>query len=145
MLEKYFRDPMDSEELQEVHKRISHISCPEEAYEFAKSIEGWIVEEIPKFSHEYESLNDNWGSICERTKQKKKCILIVKKIVLDNLSGFTTIRAISEILTRCGWCVRGYDDFKACKDCGLAIQSLDKKQYCDNCDVDHIENLKLKF
>ena len=145
MLGKYFRDPVDKEDLAEVHKRISNISCPQEAYEFAKSIDGWIVDEIPKFAHEHSALNENWDSICQRTRQTKKCILIVKKIILDNLSGFTTIRAISEILTRCGWCVRGHDDFKKCKDCSFAIQAVDKKDYCDYCEVDHIENLKLKF
>ena len=139
MLGKYFRDPVDPEELKEVHKKISMISCPEEAYEFAKSINGWILEEIPRFAHEHVSLDENWSSICDRTRQKKKCILIVKKIILENLSGFTTIRAISEILTRCGWCVRGDEDFKKCKDCGLAIQALVQKEYCDDCSVDHIK------
>jgi len=139
MLGKYFRDPLDSESLNEVHQKISSISSPEEAYAFAKSLDGWILDEIPKFAAEHEALNENWGSICERTRQTRKCILIVKKIVLDNLSGFTTIRAISEILTRCGWCVRGYDDFKKCKDCGLAIQAVDKKDYCDYCGIDHIQ------
>lgn len=129
-----FEDPKDIVKLSEIHKRISEIKSPEEAINFANDIEGWIVGSLSAFSAQYESLNKNWEIICKVTKQDKKCILMVSKIILENKPGYTIIRAISEILTRCGWCVRGVQDFKGCKDCGLAIQCFDDIEYCNECE-----------
>lgn len=133
---KYFKDPTDLKELREIHHQISQISNPEEAYAFAKDIDGWIVQELDSFADQHQNLNQNWEKVSEMFKQRRRTIILVNKIILDNSEGYTTIRAISEILTRCGWCVRGVDDFKACNGCDKAIQSGSRKEVCEECDLD---------
>jgi hypothetical protein len=138
VLLKYFKDPKDENELKEIHLQISKISNPEEAYEFAKSIQGWIVNELDEFGDEHFQLTQNWTKISDMFKQKRKKILLVNKVILDNNPSYTTIRAISEILTRCGWCVRGVDDFKGCEMCNRAIQTHGRKLVCEGCDLDNM-------
>ena len=128
-----FMDPQDETQLQQIHSMISEIKTSEEAFYFANEIDGWIKGSLSGFSSQYESLTKNWETICKVTGQEKKCILIVSKIILDNRKGYSILRAISEILTRCGWCVRGEQDFKGCKRCGLAIQCFDEIEYCNEC------------
>jgi tRNA A58 N-methylase Trm61 len=131
-------DYSDPENKEEYHNLIRDIKDPEMAYSFAKDIcngKGkWIIDEIDGFTDENFALDANWIKVCNMTNQTKKKILIVDKIILDKDLRWMIIQAISEILTRCGWCVRGRE-FKRCIDCQLAFYNLnDEIDICEGCE-----------
>ena len=129
-----FSDPVNKEEY---FNQIREIKDPEMAYSFAKQIEGWIIDEIDGFTEENFTLERNWEKVCSLTHQSKKSILIVNKIVLDKDQRWMIIQAISEILTRCGYCVRGRE-FKRCSDCQLAFYQGENPEteidICEGCE-----------
>jgi hypothetical protein len=130
-----FRDP---ENKQEIFEKISKICSPEMAYEFANSLinsktnEKWIEDELDKFSQNLESFNENWKKLSLMFGQNPKKILKVRKLSLQSDQNYVIIRAISEILTRCGYCVRA-DEIVRCKNCSLAYIFDEDSDICQNC------------
>lgn len=135
-LSQFFNDPERKEDKEKIFNVISTIKSPEEAFEFAQNLssegEPWIINQISDFADEYLKLKQNWITICNKTQQSPKTILIVKKVAFGSDFNYDTIKAISEILTRCGWCVRG-EEFAECNGgCGKAVFRFQKDR-CDNC------------
>jgi hypothetical protein len=136
-----FEDP-GNEEKEKYHSLISKIKSPEEAIMFASNITSnvgpWIVDEMKEFSEEYSKLDENWTNVCNQTSQSKKSILIVKKVAFSKDFNYSIIRAICEILTRCGWCVRGEEFIRCNGGCHRAIFRLHKEK-CNECEGGTLE------
>lgn len=135
-LSQFFNDPEKKEDKEKIFNLISSIKSPEEAYQFATNLnsEGnsWIITEISDFAEEYLKLKQNWVTICNKTNHSPRNILIVRKVAFGSDFNYDVIKAISEILTRCGWCVRG-EEFGECNGgCGKAVFRFQKDR-CDNC------------
>jgi hypothetical protein len=130
-----FKDPDNKDE---ILSKISLIRNPEMAYEFALSIkdknssELWIEDEIDKFVSNLEPFNENWKKLSLMFGQIPKKILKVRKVCLQADNEFIIIRAISEILTRCGYCVRG-EEIVRCSKCDLGMIYNQDCIECNNC------------
>lgn len=133
-----WKDPEDKDEKQKYFDGISRIYSPETAYQFASKLsdedEGdWIIKEIPKFVNELENWNENWKKLSLRFGQPQKKILIVRRTCLKADPEMAIIRAICEILTRCGYCVRT-DEISECEGCKLGMMSRnDGLKRCEGC------------
>jgi len=119
------RDPENKEEL---FSEISQVRNSTQIYNLVnKWFPDWIVEECPSYSPFYKQYEDNWEKVANATRQPKRRILIVNEIIFDDpMNEYTGIRACSEILTRCGFCVRRTTEFKKCTVCKLAIKLDDE-------------------
>lgn len=129
-----YEDPEDPEDKALILKAVSLIRCEADVFVFLDEFANdWIVKKCPEYCDELQILSINWGKICDALKQSKKSILIVKKTILsDPENKFIILRAISEILTRCGYCIRSKDEIDACEGCNLAI--ISGKKLCFKCE-----------
>jgi hypothetical protein len=121
------KDPEDKVVLQTIYNEISEIKSAEEAYDFVeKYAPTWIIDEADDYAKEYITFKQNWETIVKMTKQPRRKLLLVSKIVFkenDPKNSYSILKMISEILTRCGYCIRRATEFTKCERCGLAIMS----------------------
>ena len=129
-----YEDPEDPEIKALIFKAISLIRCDTDVFIFLDEVASdWIVKKSPEYCNELQVLSDNWGKICDALKQTKKSILLVRKtIISDPENKYVILRAVSEILTRCGYCIRSKDEIGVCEGCNLAI--INGKKFCFNCE-----------
>jgi hypothetical protein len=129
-----YKDPEDVELKNVIFKVISTIRGEDDVFEFLDEYASdWIVKKSPEYCEELLTLSNNWKLICDALKQTKKSILIVRKTVFtDPENQYIILRAISEILTRCGYCIRSVDEVNTCESCNLTV--LNGKNFCFNCE-----------
>lgn len=143
-----FQDPESKETLEKIYKEIQEIKSGDEAYAFVKKYApNWIVDEADDYAKEYKTFKKNWRKIYEMTRQSKRKILLVSKIMFkeqDPEKKYTILQMLCEILTRAGYCVRRRGEFVKCERCGLAIMSKEAEEnngqeqkyytpYCKGC------------
>ena len=85
-----------------------------------KTLPGWCLGFINKFSEDYPKFTENWNQTCEKAGVKPAQIMIVKKLdsKRDNnkASNF-----FAECFTKAGFCVRRSIEFTSCPACSSAI------------------------
>jgi hypothetical protein len=129
-----YEDPSDITLKNKIFSSISAIRVESDVFSFIDEFApDWIVKKSPEFCEELTVFSNNWKLICDALKQSKKSILIVRKTAIsDPENQYVILRAISEILTRCGYYVRSADEIDTCEVCNFAI--LFGKNLCFKCE-----------
>lgn len=125
MSDDSFKDPTDPDLKQTIYHEIQEIKSPDEAFNFVqRNSPEWIREEAVDYADEYPKYKENWSKVCSITHSPPRKILIVEKVMFDLFdprNEYTVLKMISEILTRCGYCIRRKQEFTLCQTCRLAI------------------------
>ena len=84
-----------------------------------KTLPGWCVGFINKFSEDYPRFTENWHKTCEKAGVKPAQIMIVKK--LDMKDKESPYNFFASCFSKAGFCVRRGSEFSSCPGCSDAI------------------------
>ena len=97
----------------------------------------WIVGFMPKFSSDYQFLNESWEKVCCEIKVPQTQIMIVDALHPET-STHNLVKNFAECFTRSGFCVRSKAEYVSCSVCGSAIPA---KLMWNILKESHIENI----
>lgn len=87
-----------------------------------KSLPGWLIYSLDKYSDDYIHLQLNWENICEKLNTNPKKIIIVEDIYFDR--DHLLINIFCERMTREGYVVRRKCELQKCTICNSAIPTF---------------------
>jgi hypothetical protein len=113
-----YKDPTN---FQDIVDRIKNASTHDDVVNIINStFPTWVLGWPKKYSYDYKHFNDNWLSVCTKTKCNPLNVVIVDYIVFND-SDYKLVQIFSELLTLFGHSVRRKEEFVSCKVCGDAI------------------------
>ena len=114
--EKY-KDP---ENVDEIIAELKNCPTVGDIYELINRVfPGWFVGSLPGYSDDYSFMERSWETVCKKSGQTKKELIIVE-YVSDKI-GYKLTETFSEILTIVGFCVRQKKEYFACDVCGKGL------------------------
>ena len=84
-----------------------------------KTLPGWCLGFMNKFSEDYPKFTENWVQTCQKAGVKPAQIMIVRK--LDTKNNNTARSFFAECFAKAGFCVRRSIEFNSYPACSSAI------------------------
>lgn len=111
---------VDTYKSPEIISEFALADTPEKAIEVLnKYLPNWFIGTMVEYSPDYRILQTNWEKVCKLLSVFPKHIVIVADLKFDDEHKTTT--AISEKMTRQGYCVRREGELIPCTVCSRAI------------------------
>ena len=113
-------DFLDTEKRREILQKITEKKTAQEVEQLLEEYyPGWLVFSLDKYSDDYPHLAKNWKVMCQSLRVPTQKIVLVADIKFDE--EHSIINAVSEFMTKNGYCVRRAGEFIACPTCEAAI------------------------
>lgn len=125
-LDRSFRDPSE-ETLKEIFGEMKDIKTKDDMTRFlATHMNGWVTYVSPRYSQDYDFLNQKWVDVLRSMPHKPKMGDILIVTYFDpSPEDHLLMGIVSERLAREGYQVRSMDFIQPCEKCGEALLTFE--------------------